>query len=196
MKIVDLAKHARAALRYQRPTKRLLNFCGAYYSPYYNLFRLVAHDMKDEGIAIELGVDMGRGSYGFLLGGMDVIGIDHTRKPGIAIVEHEFPNNFTFLETDTLPVPKVIRANPPKIACLHVDTEHTWSMAAAEFDSYKPYLIEGAVVFFDDLNAADYDVYNYFMTLGFQRLVINELHPECGFGMIIYNSDFPRSKAL
>ena len=161
--------------------KELSKFCGKWYSPYYNLFYLLAETHK--GVAVELGVDKGRGSFAFALGGCDVIGIDHTRKDGIDKLDNKFPH-FVFLETDTLPVPEQIKEQG--IDFLHIDTEHSYSMAKAEYEAYQPYLNDPAIVFFDDLHAQDDDVLKFFNALPYQKIQDDRLHPVDGFGILLY----------
>lgn len=183
MDILQVAQLVKRAQNDVGP-KALVRHASQWYEPYYTLFYLCAQVMKGKGVAVELGVDQGRGSLAFVLGGMETIGVDHTRKVGVDFVDTY--EQFTFLESDTLPVPDYIRDK--KIAMLHVDTEHTYSMAHEEFTQYKPYLIDGAIVFFDDLHAMDDAVMEYFLTLPYQRLIVDEMHDPCGFGLIIYST--------
>lgn len=185
MNILDLASLIQDSF-VAKPPKKLLDHCGQYYDVYYNLFYLAAKEYKDLGCAVELGVDQGRGSLAFVLGGCKTFGIDHTRKVGVETIDRY--RKFTFINKDTLPVPDEIEGQ--KIALLHIDTEHSWSMAAAEFDAYKPYLIDEALVFFDDLSASEHDVRNYFRHLtAYQKIEFDDLHPSCGFGVLLYKKD-------
>lgn len=172
------------------------DYCGDYYSPYYGLFFLLGKEFTDAAfaddnsvppIAVELGVEGGRGSNALLQGGMQVIGIDHNHNPGIdRLIGHK---NFTFLHQDSMPAPVEF---PPKwgaISLLHIDTEHSYSMAKSEFEVYKPYLMEGAVVCFDDTNAMDGDVLKYVNELPYEKMVDDRLHPSCGFAVIQYWSN-------
>ncbi len=161
--------------------KELSKFCGKWYSPYYNLFYLLAE--RHKGTFVELGVDKGRGSFAFVLGGCDAVGIDHTRNDDIGILDNKFPN-FVFLETNTLPVPEQIKEL--KIDFLHIDTEHSYSMAKAEFEAYQPYLNSPAIVFFDDLHAQEDSVLKYFNELPYQKIQEDKLHPVDGFGVVLY----------
>ena len=72
------------------------------------------------------------------------------------------------------------------INLLHIDTEHSYAMAKAEFEAYKPYLAKGAYVLFDDLHAMDDDVLMYFDELDYYKIQDDRLHPICGYGILIY----------
>lgn len=161
------------------PPEELADIYLDWYSPYYNLFYLLSGPGK---IAVELGVDQGRGSASFALGGCEVYGIDHTRKIGIDKLDR-FPN-FTFIEKDSIPVPEILADK--KIDFLHIDTEHSYSMAKAEWEAYQPYLNPGAIVFFDDTHAQNDGVLKFFLTLNHPKYMDDRLHPSCGFGFIIY----------
>lgn len=178
--IVELARAIDRALT-NDPPKKLLEICGDYYSPYYNLFYLLAAQDK---VAVELGVDQGRGCAAFMLGGCKTFGIDHTLK--IGVLEMNRLGDFTFLQQSSLPVPVQV---PKGIDFLHIDTEHSYSQAQAEFEGYKPYLNDGAVVFFDDLHAQKDNVLKYFMTLPYFKVVDDRLHPTCGFGFLLFEKD-------
>ncbi len=169
-----------------KPPKWLVDYCDDYFERYYWLFYLVSQKLKTKGVAVELGVNKGRGSYALARGGMKTIGIDHTRHEEIDGLEKL--DNFTFIESDTLPVPSEIEGN--KIVVLHVDTEHSYSMAQNEFDGYRPYFVDGAVVFFDDMNAQEREVARYFYDLtGFKKYESSKLHPPCGFGVVQFREN-------
>lgn len=166
------------------PPQEIINMCGEWYSPYYNLFYLLSID--NPGIAVELGVDQGRGSAAFAYGGCETYGIDHTRKVGVDRLDNV--SNFTFVQSDTMPKPR----DPPdfikslKIDFLHIDTEHSYSMAKSEFEAYQPYLNDDAIVFFDDLHAQENAVQSYFRSLEYPKIEDDRLHPVNGFGVLLY----------
>ena len=168
---------------HEDPPDEILKICGDYYSPYYHLFYLLSNQLQD-GLAVELGVDIGRGCASFALGGCDVIGLDHIKKEGIQDKLNQFPN-FVFLETSSMPVPNQIKGHKKTIDFLHIDTEHSRSMALAEFVSYKKYLSPKAIVFFDDLHAAENSVLEFFAELEYPKIQDDRLHPVCGFGMCL-----------
>ena len=72
------------------------------------------------------------------------------------------------------------------IDVLHIDTEHSYSQAKAEFEAYEPFLNDGAVVLFDDLHAMEDSVLEYFNTLDYPRIHEDGLHPVCGYGVLLY----------
>ncbi len=158
---------------------------GDYYSPYYGLLYLLAAEI-DWGIAVELGVEKGRGSASLALGSetIRIVGLDNNVLLEIKDVVWQFPN-FTFLHQPSLPPPEEY-INGKCISILHIDTEHSYSMANAEFEAYEPHLLNGAVVCFDDLHAQDDAVLRYFMELPYPKIQDDRLHPVCGYGVLIY----------
>ncbi len=166
------------------PHLDLVSLYGDYYFPYYNLLYLLA-SRSTWGIAVELGVEKGRSAASLAQGNLDrVIGLDNNVLPEIYQVEAAFPN-FTFLHLPSLPPPEDYISGKC-ISILHIDTEHSYSMANAEFEAYEPHLLNGAVVCFDDLHAQDDDVLKYFMELPYPKIQDDRLHPVCGYGVLIY----------
>ena len=92
-------------------------------------------------------------------------------------------HNILFFQKPSMPVP--IDINRP-ISLLHIDTEHSYSMAKAEFEAYRPWLANGAVVLFDDLHAMEDDVLRYFNELPYEKIQDDRLHPVCGYGVMTY----------
>lgn len=187
---------AKEALDDHRIPEAVKSYCGDYYSPYYGFFYLMGKDLVAAAfaagsslppLAVELGVEGGRGSNALLQAGMQVIGIDNNHNPG---VDKLIGNpRFTFLHRDDMPISKEIQDCGKAIALLHIDTEHSYSMAKSEFEAYKPFLMEGAVVCFDDTNAMEGDVLRYVKELPYETLVDDRLHPSCGFAVIQYWSN-------
>ncbi len=167
--------------RLRRPPKILSDFCGRQYQPYYHLFYLLADAYK--GVAVELGTERGRGSFAFVLGGCETYGIDHnpTAKANINLAGF---SNFTFIQSASMPIPDQIKGL--KIDFLHIDTEHSYGMANAEFEVYSPFLNSPAIVFFDDLHANDNSVLECFMELPYPKIQDDRLHPITGFGILLY----------
>ena len=159
---------------------------GDYYSPYYNLMYILAGQI-DNGLLVELGVNKGRGLVSLAAGNSsnEVIGLDSHVWPGLLDTLKPYPNAW-FLNLPSMPVPVPIAEHKRKINLLHVDTEHSYSMAKAEFEAYKPYLAKGAYVLFDDLHAMDNDVRRYFYELPYEKVEDDRLHPSCGYGVLIY----------
>lgn len=184
LRLHDLAVHIDEALEFEPPLL-LKEFCGAYYSPYYLFMNQIATRLGENGLLVELGCDMARGLVALALSGKQVVGIDHTRKPGIDKAQATF-ENIVFLEQDANPVPEWFANQSAKISLLHIDTEHSYSQAEAEFNDYKHLLTTPAVVIFDDLHAQEDAVLEYFMSLPYPKIQDDRLHPECGWGVMLY----------
>lgn len=186
MKLSDLALLIDMAID-NRPPAGLMWWYGKYYQPYYHLMYLLARVIT-KGIAVELGVESGRGAVSLAAARpvTRVIGLDNNHHSGIDKVSGKF-ENFTFLHRPSMPIPaEVIAASSNGIAILHIDTEHSHAMAQAEFEAYAPLLRPGAVVLFDDLHAQEDGVLEYFETLPHPKIQEDRLHPVCGYGVLIY----------
>ena len=184
IRLHDLATHIDEALEFEPPLL-LREFCDAYYSPYYLFMNQMASRLSENGLLVELGCDMARGLVSLALSGKQVVGIDHTRKPGIDEAQAAF-KNIVFLEQDSDPPPEWFANQEKKITLLHIDTEHSYSMAKAEFEAYQHLLANPAVVIFDDLHAQEDAVLEYFMSLPYPKIQDDRLHPECGWGVMLY----------
>ncbi len=176
----------------RKPPKIIVDMCidtdGNWYQPYYHLMFLLATRIK-YGKAVELGVEQGRGAMSIAAGCSDyqVIGLDNnddilSKSSGMMA---NF-SNLTVYALPSLPVPDFIKTNGRHIALLHVDTEHSYSMAKAEFEAYKSYLLPGAVVLFDDLHSQRNDVLRYFSELPYPKIQDDRLHPVNGYGVMLY----------
>ena len=180
------------AVELERPSR--LDF-GEYYSPYYSLMNLLAFEMAP-CVAVELGVEKGRGAISLCEGASScrVFGIDTQDREELAVVEKWYPN-FTFiLSPSTLwGIPEKI---PLQIDILHIDTEHSYSMAKAEFELYSPRLRDGGVVLFDDLHAAEDDVQRYFDELPYDKIADDRLHAVVGYGVLVYKKEKDNGNAL
>lgn len=182
----DLSKCIDLAIDYV-PHSPLKEFYGDYYSPYYAfmLFAMALPGSNYQRVAVELGVDQGRGLVSLAYGGgknSKVFGIDHTLKDKTQIAVNMF-DNITFLQTNSNPPPSEI---PNDIYLLHIDTEHSYAQAETEFEAYKPKLANNAIVIFDDLHAQEDDVLKYFMSLPYPKIQDDRLHPSCGWGVMLY----------
>lgn len=194
VKLSDLAAWIDKALT-RKPSPRLAEICGDYYSPYYMFLAHAAHMLRQDGIAVELGTEGGRGLAAMsidaktVFGSRLVIGVDHTKSAELAEVLDEF-DNILFLHQDSLPLPTYFSDQPDdKISLLHIDTEHSYSMAKAEFEAYRPLLASPAVVVFDDLHAQDNGVLEYFVSLPYPKIIDDRMHPSCGWGVLLYEAD-------
>lgn len=163
----------------KQPPKDLLAFCGDFYSPYYHFMYLAAFAIPRMVVAVELGIESGRGIASIAWTGKRVFGVDTNRHSNL--IEH---SSFIFLHQPSLPVPDVIKQH--QIGLLHIDTEHSYAMAKAEFEAYQPYLTKGAIVIFDDLHAMENDVLRYFMELPYPKIQDDRMHPQTGWGVMLY----------
>jgi hypothetical protein len=170
--LIDLALDA--------PPSVLLTRCGEYYSSYYALMRLLAYRSS---LCVELGVEKGRGVLSFASAKPDVrvVGIDSVKRPELDAVLNEYKNIEFLLQPS---IPAVDLGQP--IDVLHIDTEHSYSMAREEFKAWQPYLADEAVVLFDDLNAMEGGVNDAFQELQHFKIREDRLHPVCGYGVLIY----------
>ena len=168
------------------PLSNLSWLYGDYYSPYYNLMYLLAKTIKN-GLLVELGVESGRGLVSLAIAntGNWFFGFDSYRHPELNLNLMDLPNVW-FFNLSSMPVPDIITISHKSISLLHIDTEHSYSMAKAEFEAYKPYLAKGAYVLFDDLHAQDDDVLKYFNELPYEKVQDDRLHPSCGHGVMVY----------
>jgi hypothetical protein len=162
---------------YNRPPPLITNMCQEHYQPYYYLMYLLAGELC-EGNIVELGVNKGYGISSFAYGNpsVKVIGLDLNVSPIFC------PDNVEFHLMSALPVPDFIEG----VAILHIDTEHSYSNALNEFMQYKPYLLPGAVVMFDDLHAMDNGVLRAFYELPYDKIQCDKLHPNNGYGVLVY----------
>lgn len=165
----------------EKPPLALVEYCANYYQPYYHFMYLASLEVK--GICVELGCEKGRGLVAMALTGKWIIGLDHTRKSELDQVLNDYPN-IDFWEQSSLPVSDYFESR--EIGLLHIDTEHSYSMAKAEFEAYLPCLAKPSVILFDDLHAAEDDVLRYFRELPYSKIQDDELHPVAGWGVVLY----------
>ena len=180
MKLSELARLIEFAVNAQHPWPDILNMTGEYYQPYYYLMYLLASEIT-EGCIVELGVNKGYGVNSFAYGNPDIeiIGLDLNVAPDSTL------NNVDFHLISALPVPDFIN----EISILHIDTEHSYGNALNEFNQYKPYLLDGAIIMFDDLHAQDNGVLKAFCELPYVKIQEDKLHPVCGYGVMIYEKN-------
>jgi len=133
------------------------------------------------GICVELGCEKGRGLLAMALTGRDVIGFDLNRSPELELSDYP---NITFSQISSLPVPEILTGKA--IGLLHLDTEHSYAQVENEWGQYQGYLSKPAIVIFDDLHAMDDDVKRFFDKLPFDKIQDDELHPSCGWGVVLY----------
>jgi hypothetical protein len=157
-------------------------WCGDYYMPYYNLLCALSFMLDPKGLAVELGVEKGRGLASLAAGSRArIVGFDTTRRSEISKLLDEF-SNVEFIHGPSLPPTDL--GQPVDI--LHIDTEHSYSMAREEFYQWKSFLAPGAVVLFDDLHAMEDGVLRLFNELPYPKIQDDRLHPVCGYGVLLY----------
>lgn len=183
--IVKLSKVIDRAVKYNPPPE-LEWLYGPYYSPYYSLMYLLARQIK-AGLLVELGVHTGRGLASLAAGNPSniVIGFDTVKRAELDEIVRRY-NNVVFFNEPSLPVSMAISQHPRPISLLHIDTEHSYATAKAEFEAYEPYLADGAYVLFDDTHAQNDGVLKYFDGLPYFKICDDRLHPTCGYGVLIY----------
>lgn len=177
--MIDLLQQLIDRAKNEPPPNELLDFCGAYYEPYYHFLYLAGRLMS--GYLVELGCEKGRGLLAMALTGKDVIGFDLNRETELDLSQYP---NVTFFKESSLPVHPFLRGK--KIRVLHIDTEHSYAQASNEFGQFREYLASPAIVVFDDLYARDNDVLKFFDELPFDKVHDDEMHPVCGWGAIWY----------
>lgn len=160
------------------PPESIDDFCHPYYSPYYYLMGLLANDAE---LCVELGIETGRGIFAMAtMSHARIVGIDEKRHPKISRVEHLAGVELYFQSS----TPAFDLGQP--IDVLHIDTEHSETRARDEFRAWEPYLADGAVVLFDDLNAMEGGVARAFNEMPGIKIRDDRLHPVCGYGLLIY----------
>lgn len=157
---------------------------GRCWNPYYHLFYLIAKELG-EGVAVELGVEKGRGVASLAAGSssLEVVGIDIKHFSALKIVLERFPN-IEFIQAPVGPSP---RAFSDGIDFLHVDASHGYGPAKNDFGAYRNYLNLGAVICFDDLHAMEDGVLRAFDEFPHPKIQEDRLHPICGYGVMVYD---------
>ena len=122
-------------------------------SPYYRFLKILAHEMKSR-LSVELGVSGGGGSLYLALGNPDgkVVGVDYAwdHPERVNFILDNFPN-YTFVKGDSIEYAPAIYESYGKIDILFIDTTHTYKQTLAEYNAYKPFLSDRAIVCLDDL---------------------------------------------
>lgn len=136
------------------------------------------------GYCVELGCEKGRGLLALALSGKTVIGIESQPKDEVFEILLAY-RNIEFYVRSSLPVWDTLFKGK-RIGLLHIDTEHSYSQAKNEFEAYQPYLSDKAIVIFDDLHAMNDGVKKYFDELPYDKIQDDDLHPSCGWGVVLY----------
>ena len=120
-------------------------------SLYYRFLKVLAQEMKPR-LAVELGVCGGGGSLHMAMTGCKTIGVDY-QWDHEDNVNHIIENykNFEFMLSDSIAAAPKIMNKYGKIDLLFIDTDHTYQRTVDEFNAYKPFLADNAIVCFDDI---------------------------------------------
>lgn len=166
------------------PPDWLLNYCGDYYSPYYNLMHTLSMHSNHPRLIVELGVHTGRGIFSMLHHSSLIIGID-CNPTAEAIRLCTYHVNFLYLKQSSLPPPDALLEHKT-ISILHIDTEHSYANAKQEFEAYSKYLRPGSVVLFDDIHAMNDGVLKFVNEIQCTHKIIDDrLHPICGYAVVL-----------
>ena len=156
-------------------------------SPYYRFFELLAQEMKPN-LSVVLGVCGGGDCLHLCKGNPDgmVVGVDiawdHPEQ-----LKHIIDNypNFRFQLCSALDAAQMIFDIYGPIDILFIDSIHEFKNTFVEFDKYKPYLSDRAVVCFDDLHRNT--MKGVWEGLPEPKTRIDDMHPgstEGGFGVV------------
>lgn len=156
-------------------------------SIYYRFLMLLAKEFKPS-LSVELGVCGGGGSLHMAIGnpyghtvGIDIAAIP---EPQYATMK-AMVNNFVFWQGDSVGSAKEVTDIYGKCGLLFIDTTHTIEQTIKEFEGWKPYLSDKAIVCFDDLLRPD--MRGFWQWLPEPKLRIDKLHSGAenggGFGI-------------
>lgn len=156
-------------------------------SVYYRFLMLLAQEFKPE-VMVELGVCGGGGSLHLCLGNPDgkVIGIDIAAIPEAQDKSIKaMVGNFEFYLGDSTELAQPIFSRFGRVGILFIDTTHTKEQTIAEFEAWKPYLADTAIVCFDDLFRPEME--GFWEWLPEPKLRLDQLHSGAekggGFGV-------------
>lgn len=164
-------------------------------SLYYRFFQMLAAKMRPL-LSVVLGV-CGGGCLHFALGwprGM-VVGVDvGNHYPDRIKHINDCFSNFRFIQGDSLLEAENIFNTYGPINILFLDTVHTYEQTMREFNTYKEYLHDGAVLCLDDLFQPG--VENAWNEIPGEKIRMDFLHPGSkvsdtegngGFGVVLIN---------
>ncbi len=121
-------------------------------SPYYRFLRLIAEEIQSR-LSVELGVCGGGGTLHMAMASKQAVGVDltyHEYADNISWIEEHYPNVY-FHTNDSIRIAPLIFKHFGAIDLLFIDTTHTYEQTMDEYDAYKPFLSDKAVVCLDDL---------------------------------------------
>jgi len=119
-----------------------------------------------------------------------VVGVDYTRTDLADDVADKF-GNFTYvidisLGSIALQVIDKFVNDIGKISAVLFDTTHTYDQVIGEYYHLKKYLLNGAVLIFDDVHAAEDDVLRAVNEIPGEYVSLDYLHHSLGFGVKLY----------
>ena len=163
-------------------------------SKYYLFFKRIAEKYKFRH-AVVLGVCGGGDCFHLCKGNPDgiVSGVDiaYDHPAQIEYITKRHPNFQFWLGDSVKAAPILFQANGP-IDFLFIDTTHVLDATVAEWEAWKPYLVDGAVVCFDDLFRTE--MAGVWEGLPEPKVRLDLLHdgsPDVGggFGFLIYRRE-------
>ena len=121
-----------------------------------------------------------------------VVGVDHNRTDLADDVANKF-GNFTYvidisLGSIALQVIDKFVNDVGKISAVLFDTIHTYDQVIGEYNHLKKYLLNGAVLIFDDVHAAEDDVLRAVNEIPGEYIPLDYLHRSLGFGVKLYDT--------
>lgn len=159
-------------------------------SRYYRFLQLLAFYLKPN-LSVELGVSGGGGSLHLALGNPDgdVFGIDiePVTNENIKTI-HAMVDNFNMYFLDSVEAPEWLgmEYGHIEVGILFIDTIHTYERTWQEFNAWKPYLSDNAVVCFDDLLRPE--MKGFWESLPEPKVRLDQLHDGAenggGFGVV------------
>ncbi len=122
-------------------------------SPYYRFLKVLAQNIHPK-LSVELGVCGGGGSLHLAMGWFEgqVIGIDNQddHRENIDYILNKY-RNFNYRIGDSVDLSHEIKQHFGQVDILFIDTIHEYQRTWNEYNAWKPYLSDNAVVCFDDL---------------------------------------------
>jgi cephalosporin hydroxylase len=183
--MIDVVQRCIGQALAAKPTGWFVDYCDEWYSPYYGLMHHLVHAIQPK-LCVETGVHNGRGLAALASGGPGVVvGIDCYDHPTLSQVLQHYPNaRFIQSASNDDNTVQAIAAYGVPIEILHIDTEHSYGQATADYRSYEPLLAEHAIILFDDVNAMDGAVMQAARDLQLSWLhKEDQLHPITGYAV-------------
>ena len=133
-------------------TDHFSRLTGAYH-PMYPFLSALARKLQP-GLIVELGVEIGRGMASMHFGcpEANIVGVDilDVTGPANSFKPYAVPGRWRIIWGDSL---EFGREQPQaKIGLLHVDSDHLYATTLVEWQMYRPMMVSGGVMCFDDLD--------------------------------------------